>query len=278
MASPLSYILEETLYDAFRVRFDAEIANSADGVVISARPSSDLHDRVVMQGILRNNLRLVIEARPETMSRPLFDTMAAADIQHRMKCAKDLEKLETESHKFMIRAAGVDLCNTPVTEWPSSWDGFVYNLTIHPLKEHDSREGLMRECFAWIREAFVPLFDLLDITIEFDGYAEGAVQSTLSNSYERDPRNRKLCLMANGHRCRICGFDFEEVYGELGEGLIHVHHIVPVSKIGPGYIIDPVRDLIPVCPNCHAMLHRADPPLDPDYLRDHLRKCPWQDT
>ena len=66
--------------------------------------------------------------------------------------------------------------------------------------------------------------------------------------------------------CSICGFDFEKNYGELGKGFIHVHHIVPVSKIGPNYIIDPVKDLIPVCPNCHAMLHRTDPPMDPDVL------------
>ena len=47
------------------------------------------------------------------------------------------------------------------------------------------------------------------------------------------------------------------MYGELGQGFIHVHHIVPISKIGKEYKIDPINDLVPVCPNCHAMLHRG---------------------
>ena len=54
----------------------------------------------------------------------------------------------------------------------------------------------------------------------------------------------------------ICGFDFEKTYGEIGKGFIHVHHIVPVSEIGESYRVDYEKDLIPVCPNCHAMLHR----------------------
>ena len=51
--------------------------------------------------------------------------------------------------------------------------------------------------------------------------------------------------------------DFENMYGELGKGFIHVHHIVPISMIGKEYKIDPIKDLVPVCPNCHAMLHRC---------------------
>ena len=51
--------------------------------------------------------------------------------------------------------------------------------------------------------------------------------------------------------------DFEEKYGVIGRGFIHVHHIVPISTIRESYQVDPVRDLVPVCPNCHAMLHRG---------------------
>ena len=49
---------------------------------------------------------------------------------------------------------------------------------------------------------------------------------------------------------------FEEVYGEVGRGFIEVHHIVPISERGGDYIVDPIRDLIPLCSNCHAMIHR----------------------
>ena len=58
--------------------------------------------------------------------------------------------------------------------------------------------------------------------------------------------------------------DFKEVYGSEAEGLIHVHHLVPVSKIGQmgeDYEFDPIRDLRPLCPNCHAVAHRKEPPF-----------------
>lgn len=86
---------------------------------------------------------------------------------------------------------------------------------------------------------------------------EGAKKTIIVNQYERNPMARQKCIEANGCRCKVCGMDFEEIYGEIGRGFIHVHHIVPISTIGETYQIDPVNDLIPVCPNCHAMLHRG---------------------
>jgi 5-methylcytosine-specific restriction protein A len=48
------------------------------------------------------------------------------------------------------------------------------------------------------------------------------------------------------------------------EGFIHVHHIKPLAKLGSNYKIDPIKDLRPVCPNCHAVLHRKDFPYSLD--------------
>jgi 5-methylcytosine-specific restriction protein A len=42
--------------------------------------------------------------------------------------------------------------------------------------------------------------------------------------------------------------------------------------IGPNYQINPEKDLIPVCPNCHAMLHRKSPPFLPDEIKKNLEK------
>jgi predicted HNH restriction endonuclease len=58
----------------------------------------------------------------------------------------------------------------------------------------------------------------------------------------------------------MCGFKVAQTYGEVGEGFIHVHHLKPLSEIGSKYKVDPIQDLRPVCPNCHAMIHRRDPP------------------
>ena len=59
--------------------------------------------------------------------------------------------------------------------------------------------------------------------------------------------------------CSICGFSFREKYGEIGENFIHVHHLKPLSEIRTDYQLDPIKDLRPVCPNCHEMLHRKEP-------------------
>lgn len=87
-------------------------------------------------------------------------------------------------------------------------------------------------------------------------FVEGTPNHTMQTKYERNPFARKVCIEHFGLSCSVCDFNFEDVYGELGKGFIHVHHLTQVSKIGKQYIVDPIKDLIPVCPNCHAMLHR----------------------
>ena len=102
-------------------------------------------------------------------------------------------------------------------------------------------------------------------------YLEGNVQQVLVNKYERNPVARRKCIKKYGCTCQVCGMNFETIYGELGKGFIHVHHIVPISeKKGKEYKIDPENDLIPVCPNCHAMLHKGN--LTVSELIDILKK------
>lgn len=86
---------------------------------------------------------------------------------------------------------------------------------------------------------------------------EGIKKTVIVNKYERNPTARKECIEKHGKICKVCGFDFEKMYGELGQDFIHIHHVVPISEIGKSYKIDSDKDLVPVCPNCHAMLHRG---------------------
>ena len=50
--------------------------------------------------------------------------------------------------------------------------------------------------------------------------------------------------------------NFEQVYGELGKDYIEVHHLHPVSQ-GERQV-NPIEDLIPLCSNCHSMIHRLE--------------------
>lgn len=86
-------------------------------------------------------------------------------------------------------------------------------------------------------------------------YMEGAQKAILINQYERNPKARARCIAMHGTACKVCGFDFGATFGAEFSRKIEVHHIKPISEIGEAYIIDPARDLVPVCPNCHMMLH-----------------------
>jgi 5-methylcytosine-specific restriction protein A len=104
------------------------------------------------------------------------------------------------------------------------------------------------------------------------GVVEGAVTTVLVNRYERSATARRKCIEHHGAICAVCSLDFKLTYGQIGEGFIHVHHIVPISSIGETYVLDPIEDLVPVCPNCHAMLHRGtDVPRDVLELQKLMR-------
>lgn len=103
-------------------------------------------------------------------------------------------------------------------------------------------------------------------------YSEGAKTTISINAYERSAKARRSCIQHHGLNCAACGFNFKTVYGQLGDEFIHVHHIVPIGSLGDEYTVDPVKDLIPVCPNCHAMIHRVNPPLSITQMRDILQK------
>ncbi|MFB2933867.1 HNH endonuclease [Aerosakkonemataceae cyanobacterium BLCC-F154] len=95
---------------------------------------------------------------------------------------------------------------------------------------------------------------------ENNKYYEGATTQIWVNSYERNDKARKKCLDHHGLNCCICGFNFEKIYGAVGKGFMQVHHLKPLSEIKEKYEVDPINDLRPVCPNCHAMIHRRNPP------------------
>ena len=100
---------------------------------------------------------------------------------------------------------------------------------------------------------------------------EGATRKVPVNYYERNPQAREQCIKHHGCRCAVCGFDFEETYGKIGRGFIHVHNLRPLAEIHAEYKINPVKDLRPICPNCHAMIHSGRQMLEIEELQKVLR-------
>ena len=97
--------------------------------------------------------------------------------------------------------------------------------------------------------------------IENDEYArflEVEKRVSRSEAIKRSKAAREEAIRIHGTICHVCGFDFEETYGQLGEGFIEVHHIVPLSKRAKRKPTDPRKDLVCLCANCHRMIHRAE--------------------
>lgn len=108
-----------------------------------------------------------------------------------------------------------------------------------------------------------------------------AVRWSLTSRWEHHPGARRVCLAHHGPACSACGFDPEAVFGPDGAGVMQVHHIVPPSLLSDGYELDPVTDLVPLCPTCHAVSHRGFPdPFTPAELRRLLasRDVPLHDA
>lgn len=86
---------------------------------------------------------------------------------------------------------------------------------------------------------------------------EGKVKYYFIKKYERNPQNRILAIKKHGLNCYVCDFNFGKVYGKLGEGFIEVHHIVPLSSLNEEVVVNPETDLVPLCANCHRMIHKG---------------------
>ena len=113
--------------------------------------------------------------------------------------------------------------------------------------------------------------------LDADGnVVEGASKRVPVLRYETDPRARARCIAVHGTSCQVCSIDFGTTYGDFADGYIHVHHKTPVHQAAADgeYELDPVSDLVPVCPNCHAMLHRhPDNPCSVEKLRRLIREA-----
>lgn len=126
---------------------------------------------------------------------------------------------------------------------------------------------------ATLPKTLPPKLELLnDASNTLESAIEGKASTRYVTTYERDPRNRKIAIAEHGLSCKACGFNFGDFYGEYAEGFIHVHHINPVSKLDGPTQIDPKTDLVPLCANCHSVVHRRkDKTLSIEELKALIR-------
>lgn len=179
--------------------------------------------------------------------------------------------------KCYERTLNTEATDYVLTSILDQYDHSFYLDALTSVEQHiEYYEGLGRGSLNSIREVVNRHRDQLENederlfpdVIEQDGVMfEGTSETVPINIYERNTVARNKCIEHHGAICNVCQFDFKAVYGDIGNGFIHVHHIVPLHTIKESYIVDPVKDLIPVCPNCHAMLHRKNEVMAVDALK-----------
>jgi 5-methylcytosine-specific restriction protein A len=128
-----------------------------------------------------------------------------------------------------------------------------------------------------VYEKYLTIFNTSDSTLYPDELptsgrlSEGIKKQVTVNSFERNPKARIECINYFGTDCSVCGFNFQKIYGNIGTDFIHVHHLTQLATIGEEYEINPIEDLRPVCPNCHSMLHRKEPPYSIEELKQIIK-------
>lgn len=99
---------------------------------------------------------------------------------------------------------------------------------------------------------------------------EGARRVVQVNAFERNSKVRQKCIAHYGTSCSVCGFNFGSTYAGSADDYIHVHHLKPLASIGEEYAIDPIKDMRPVCANCHAVIHLRQPPYSIKEMKEML--------
>lgn len=144
------------------------------------------------------------------------------------------------------QSSGISIRSEVVEELEALWFDFLttQNIRSNPFEPTDSKSQ--------------------------NSFREGTPNQVTLTRYERNPYARKVCLDHYGYTCVICDFNFENIYGTVGKDFIHVHHLTGIAGVGESHKTDPIRDLRPVCPNCHAMIHRRKEAYSIDEVKQFI--------
>jgi len=212
--------------------------------------------------------RLEITFEPGKFAGELLRSMAAADQEGRAIFSAVLGDCTQAGASVSFRVNGQEIDTARSASWPQDWSRLSLSIARGNLElgaeGGDTDEAIIRDWTARFMSAVIALLPLErtdDGEPDVGGYPEGSLIRVEVNRYERDRRNRSAALAIHGRSCKACGMSFEETYGSVASGFIEVHHVTPVSLLGADYVIDPRTDLVPLCPNCHAVVHRVSPPM-----------------
>jgi 5-methylcytosine-specific restriction enzyme A len=191
----------------------------------------------------------------------------------------DLMRARVEEAATRLGAGELDLQS-------SLWRGRLYeagnvvsveydtsHLPAESVLTADLQEALrlyrtLRLAGAWVAEEDM-LRDAQADGLDENITIEQAKRYRLHKHIERRAGHARIVKQLLGTRCMGCNKEMEEVYGSLARGLIHAHHLAPLSSLDMNQKIklNPKKDFAVLCPNCHSVIHRMTDVSDLKGLR-----------
>lgn len=243
------------------------------------------------------SLRISSIPRPEGFSIRISEGLSSWKLDLNLD-SFSVDLLKLFSQTFESRKDDIKSVLKSGDDFGISTNFFVNNKDIQQLEQHESWKNVeiavlsryfeeelkfksLKNSLLHFLCLIIPLFteDPSIENEEFNSYSnligeeEGALFRIATNRYERSRINRSRCLSFYGFSCQGCGLVLEEKYGPIGQGSIHVHHKIPVSQMGGSVVVNPISDLVPLCPNCHLIVHKKDPPLEVKELQDLVKNA-----
>jgi len=264
--------LADALTRRFGVAIVADSFAESEGQRITLRP----RDLPLTQGfsidILIGWRAIEAQFSPGTFALPLLGLMERATADQRALFVAFVRAALDDSAEVTFAINGQATDPRVPDGWPSNWRSASLSMRKSPvLLDEATRDRTEFLALTWSGRVFgtvLALLPLEPVASVIGGDAEGAVREVVVKRYERSLINRAACVELQGTRCKVCDFDFGIEYGITGDGFIEVHHVEMVSALGESRVLNPASDLVPVCSNCHSMLHRRRPPLTVEQLRE----------
>jgi 5-methylcytosine-specific restriction protein A len=218
----------------------------------------------IKQSLMSTSARLFLDIFPADILQ-VFESSFKSRLD---EIQNVVESILSSGFQLEFKINGTDIFEAAeITDWKSIEFGISKKVSNY-LEASNCLKQTVLMAFSVI----VPLVTLPgDSTLEDlapDFQVEGGKSRVLVNKYERSRVNRAICLSIHGFICVGCSIRMGDFYGPIGEGVIHVHHVEPVSLMEGPRKLNPALDLVPLCPNCHSIVHRKNPPLSIEELKE----------
>jgi 5-methylcytosine-specific restriction protein A len=263
--------IADTLSDRFGILFNGQSFDDAEGQHVRLRPAELPRTQGFSLELAVLWRAIEVHILPDPFAATLLKSMEASDPSQRATFAAFFQAALNDGGTTSFRINDQPADPFQPATWPTSWRALTVSMRKSPVViDAGSPNELNNLVLLWsgrLAGAILALLPLEPIETQAGGEIEGGGKQVMITRYERSTVNRAACIEIHGTSCAICGFNFETTYGPAGSGFIEVHHIDQASTLKPGTVIDPAKDLIPVCSNCHSVLHRTMPPYKPEQLR-----------